>query len=82
MKRTYNLSPGTVATVKPLVEDEHQAPSQDALVEQAIAEYARLLHDAADARLWMHAAEDPEFKDEAQRIDDEFRIDDMQAWDL
>jgi hypothetical protein len=57
IKRTYNLSSDTVAAVKRLVEEEHRAPSQDALVEQAIREYARLLQDAADAALWAQAAD-------------------------
>ena len=80
MKRTYNISPEAVATVKRLVEERHLAPSQDALVEQAIAELARCVRDADDARLWQQAAYDTEFQAEAQQIDVEFSRDDLQAW--
>ena len=38
VKRTYNLSPAAIATVKRLIEVDHVAPNQDALVEHAIAE--------------------------------------------
>jgi hypothetical protein len=63
-KRTYNISPEAVALVKHLVEERHLAPSQDALVEQAIAELARRVRDADDARLWEQAASDGEFQAE------------------
>jgi len=81
-KRTYNLSPDAVATVKRLVEEQHIAASQDALVEQAITELARRVRDAEDARLWEQAGINPEFQAEASRLDVEFMQDDLRAWDL
>jgi hypothetical protein len=81
-KRTYNLSATTVATVKYLVEERHVAPSQDALVDQAIREYARRLRDAADAALWSQAATDEEFQEEVRALDMGFTTDDQRAWDL
>lgn len=80
-KRTYNISPEAVATVKRLVEQEHLAPSQDALVERAISDLARRIQDAADARLWSQAATDEDFQAEAQGIDAEFAPDNLRAWE-
>jgi hypothetical protein len=71
-KRTYNLSEQTVATVKRLVEELHLARSQDALVEQAIAEYARRARDVEEARLWEQAATDSEFQAEIRELEAEF----------
>jgi hypothetical protein len=79
-KRTYNISTEAVATVKRLVEERHIAPSQDALVEQAIAELARRVRDADDARLWEQAATDLEYQAETGRLDAEFGVDDRHAW--
>lgn len=79
-KRTYNISTEVVATVKRLVEEQHVAPSQDALVEQAIVELARQLRDAADARRWQQAATDAEFQTEVAALDEEFAADDLDAW--
>jgi hypothetical protein len=81
-KRTYNISQEAVATVKRLVEERHLAPSQDALVEQAIAELARRVRDADDARLWQEAGADAEFLAEAHQLDAEFTEDDLRAWEL
>lgn len=81
MKRTYNISPEAVATVKLLVDERHLAPSQDALVEQAIVEFARRVRDADDARLWQAAATDTEFEMEALEFDGEFAPDDLRAWE-
>lgn len=80
-KRTYNISSEAIAAVKRLVEDRHAAPTQDALVEQAIMELERRIRDADDARLWEQAAGDRGFRDEARRLDDEFVADDRRAWD-
>jgi len=81
-KRTYNLSPNAVATVKRLVEERHIAASQDALVEQAITELARRVRDADDARLWEQAATDPEFQAEMTKLNSEFLQDGRRAWVL
>jgi hypothetical protein len=80
-KRTYNISPEAIATVKRLVEERHMAPSQDALVEQAIAELARRVRDDDDARLWQQAAGDSEFQVEADLIETAFPADDLEAWE-
>ena len=68
VKRTYNLSPAAIATVKRLVEVAQVAPSQDALVEHAIAELDRLVRDA---QLWSQAAHDPAFQAEIRQIDED-----------
>lgn len=81
-KRTYSLSPTTVAAVKYLVEKQHAAPSQDALVDQAIRDYARRLQDAEEARLWSQASADATFQQEAAELDTGFATDDQRAWDI
>lgn len=72
IKRTYNISREAVATVKRLVDERHLAPSQDVLVELAIAEYARRIRDVDDARLWQAAGNDAEFHAQTERRDTEF----------
>lgn len=81
IKRTYNLSPETIATVKRLVEVEHLESTQDALVERAIAELNRLVRDAHDARLWSEAAEDEAFRTELRQIDEDLPPDDLAKWE-
>lgn len=81
MKRTYNLSPDTVLTVKRLVEDRQVAPTQDALVEEAITEMARRIRDADDTISWEQAASDPAFRDESAELDRAFRSEEHAAWD-
>ena len=78
-KRTYNLSAETVALAKRLVE-EHAAPSQDALVEQAIVEFAHRLQDAKEAKQWAQAASDPDFQAESADIDWLYAREDTDAW--
>lgn len=80
-KRTYNITSEAVATVKRLVEERHIAPSQDALVEQAIRELDRRFRDIDEALLWQRAAEDAEFQAEAQELDRAFASDDLTAWE-
>ena len=63
------------------MEECHVAPTQDALVEQAISELARRLRDADDARLWQQAAESAAFQEETRQLDLEFSVDDVEAWD-
>jgi predicted transcriptional regulator len=79
-KRTFNISGETIATVKRLAEVAHVAPTQDAVVEYAIAELARQARDLDDARAWERAASDPEFVAEAQAIESEFQADDREAF--
>jgi hypothetical protein len=82
MKRTYNISEEAVATVQRLVKERHLAPSQDALVEQAIIEFARRIRDADDARQWQEAGSDVRFGAESEQLDAEFARDDLRAWEL
>jgi hypothetical protein len=81
IKRTYSLSPTSTATVKRLVHKEHVAPSQDALVEQAIAELDRLIREVHEARLWSQAAQDPGFQAETRQIDEALPADDLDRWE-
>jgi hypothetical protein len=81
IKRTYNLSPGTIATVKRLVEVDHVESTQDALVERAVAELDRLVRDAHDARLWSEAAQDAEFQAELRQIEEDLPPDDLAKWE-
>ena len=81
VKRTYNLSPAAIATVKRLVEVERVAPSQDALVEQAIVELDRFVRNAHEAQLWSQAAHDPAFQAEIRQIDEDLPAADLEAWE-
>jgi hypothetical protein len=64
-----NLSPAAIAAVKRLVEVDHVAATQDALVEHAIEELDRIIRDAHEARLWSEMARDTEFQAELVQID-------------
>jgi hypothetical protein len=81
IKRTYNLSPETVATVKRLAEVEHVAATQDAVVEHAVAELSRQLRDIEDARQWSKAAGDDAFQDELSQIDADLPAADLARWE-
>jgi hypothetical protein len=81
VKRTYNLSPDTIATVKRLVEVDHVAATQDALVEHAIEELDRIIRDAHEARLWSEMARDAEFQAELVQIDRALPSDDPARWE-
>jgi hypothetical protein len=81
MKRTYNLSPAAVATVKRPVEVDHIAATQDALVEHAIAELDRLVRDAREAEVWSGAATDAEFQAELLQIETDLPAPDLTAWE-
>lgn len=80
VKRTYNLRPETIDTVRRLVE-ARVAPTQDAVVERAVRELARRLRDDAHTRLWAQAGRDPGFQAEVQGIWDSFAAEDREAWD-
>jgi hypothetical protein len=69
IKRTYNLSPDAIAAVMRLVEVDHVAATQDALVEYAIAELDRYIRDAHDAQLWSESLLDMEFQAELVQIE-------------
>jgi hypothetical protein len=79
VKRTYNLRPATVDTVRRLVEAQ-VAPTQDALVERAVRDLARAFRDDLHSRLWAQAGQDPEFQAEMQEIWDGLEADDRLAW--
>ncbi len=81
VKRTYNLSPEIVSTVKSLVEESGVAPTQDALVEAAVSSLARRIRDQEHARQFARCAEDPGFRREMETIAAEFEADDRAAWD-
>ena len=63
------------------VEERHIAASQDALVVQAIAELARRVRDADDARPWAAAGLDAQFRAAAAHLAAEFAEDDLGAWE-
>lgn len=81
VRRTYNLPPDIVTSVKVLVEERHMAPTQDALVEAAIRHYRRLLEDREESRRWSEAAVDPEFQEEVDDVWAAFAQEDRLAWD-
>ncbi len=80
VKRTYNLSPETVLTVRELADQAHVAPTQDAVVERAIQSLARRVRDREHARRFAACAQDPEFVGEMEEIAAEFEQDDRAAW--
>jgi len=80
MKRTYNLDPDVVATVRREVEGERSAPSQDAFVEAAIRNWARELAEAREALRWLEAAQDPDFQSEAALLEGGLAADERTAW--
>jgi len=79
VKRTYNLRPETVETVRRLVEAD-VAPTQDALVERAVRDLARAVRDVAHTALWARAGQDPELQAELREIWDGLAADDRAAW--
>ncbi len=81
IKRTYNLSPETVATVKRLAEIEHLAATQDAVVEYAIAELSRHLRDAQDAQSWSAAGDDGDLQQELHEIEADLPAADLAPWE-
>lgn len=80
VKRTYNLSPGTVAAVRELA--GVVAPTQDAVIERSVHELRRRVRDAEHTKLWAEAAQDAEFRREMEEIFSEFEADDRAAWEL
>lgn len=80
LKRTYNLSPDTVAAVRELVEERHIASSQDALVEMALTDFFLSLQHADEARRFASAAADPDLARERSLLDREFRTADRETW--
>jgi len=79
-KRTYNLAPATVRAVRELADEYQAAPTQDAVVELAVAELARRLRDEQEALAWEAAGADPELAREALEIEDAYRGADRETW--
>jgi hypothetical protein len=67
-KRTYNLSPSTVARVRELAETYGAAGSQDGVVELAVERLYREIREREEAAAWAAASEDPEFRSEMRDI--------------
>ena len=67
-KRTYNLSPSTVARVRELAETYGAASSQDRVVELAVERLYREIREREEAAAWASASEDPEFRSEMRDI--------------
>lgn len=80
VKRTYNLGAATVATVRELVEQRHLAPSQDALVETALADFFMAVRHADEARQFADAARDPDIAEEIATLEREFQTADGETW--
>ena len=81
MKRSYNLSPAAIATVRNLVDVDHLATTEDAVVEYAIAELGRTVRDVRDTRLWSAAALDAELQAELAHVAVELPTDDPARWE-
>lgn len=79
-KRTYNLSRRTIETVRSLVIDRGVAPTQDALVELAVDEFARHVREADEAESWTAAADDPEFIAESNELEPAYQTADAETW--
>lgn len=79
IKRTYNLPPHAVKAVRELA-DRGVAPSQDAVVELAIDEFARRTRETDEEAAWERAATDPLFRGEIKRLDAEFEPADEETW--
>ena len=78
MKRTYNLSERAVRSVREL--SVRCDRSQDAVVELAVEDLERRLLDAEEARVWAAAAEDPDFRREAEGLEAAYRSADAETW--
>jgi hypothetical protein len=80
VKRTYNLSERTIRTVRDISERYGLDRSQDAVVELAVEDLERRLRHAEEARVWAAAAEDPDFRREAEDLEAAYRSADAQTW--
>jgi len=78
VKRTYNLSERAVRSVREL--SVRCDRSQDAVVELAVEDLERRLLDAEEARVWAAAAEDPDFRREAEGLEAAYRSADAETW--
>ena len=77
-KRTYRLTERAQSRVREMAGRYSVAGSQDAVVELAVDRLYREIEAAAEAREWAAAAEDREFRGEADLIAREFA--DAESW--
>lgn len=80
VKRTYNLSAGTVRRVREMAEQYGVAASQDAVIELAVDELERHLRDAEEGEAWEQAASDPEYRADAGDLEAAYRTADRETW--
>lgn len=80
VKRTYNLTSGTVRRVREMAERYRVAVTQDAVIELAVDELERRLRDADEAESWARAASDPEFAAEVRDLEAAYRAADRETW--
>lgn len=80
VKRTYNLTEHTIRTVRELSERYDLGGSQDGVVELAVEELERRLHDAEEAAAWAEARRDPNFQRESDDLEAAYRSADMETW--
>jgi hypothetical protein len=80
VKRTYNLPPRTVNQVREMAERYGVAASQDGVVELAVNELARRLHDQLEADAWAAAAQDPAFRAEIEQLEADYRLAERETW--
>jgi hypothetical protein len=78
VKRTYNLSQGTVRHVRELAGEYGLAKSQDAVVELAVEQLYSAAREREEAEQWASASHDPEFRAEMAAIAADFA--DGEAW--
>ena len=80
VKRTYNLDPRTVRTVRELADRYGVASSQDAVVELAVDELRRLVAEREESATWERAGADPAFVAEAEEWERAFGAADRETW--
>lgn len=80
VKRTYNLSEGTVRRVREISERYGLGRSQDGVVELAVEELERQLRYAEEATAWAAAAANPAFKEEAADFESAFQLAERETW--
>jgi hypothetical protein len=80
VKRTYNLDPRTVQTVRELASTYGLAGSQDAVVELAVDELRRQVRDREESAAWERASTDPSFLAEVADLEIAFRTADLETW--
>lgn len=80
MKRTYDLAPATVRLVRDLTEDHAVAPTEDAVIELAVAEMDRALRELREGDAWAAAVADPDFVGETAQVEAAYGAADMETW--